>query len=870
MSKGVAEQSPSSTPAADQQVPDDSQANHACNATEHTSATNVASVAATASPGDTSAVEQRSKGSATSVPVARPLSILALPSAAQTAGNGKASIDSHASAAICLNDAASQQSPQLSPEAISSTINSTSVTFAAEAKDCPPVNSPQPLPKRANPGAASSQQQQQPQQQMQTKSRSKTGSTILGSFRNIRYGSDASAAPSGRSVPILEQALRARHPIYKLGTLANDTFEAGRHQDAFELYSWALLFLYPRLGFSAGDFLADASTRKRLKRLGWRLEKRDWQYLSRYSAATSAISNGVGPEEPWPQQQQQSYTPDPDTGISRSVAKDHAQQAALPIHPNQTANSEGSGTGPTVVANSESRTGSEMTPSPSRYKYDKDKGDYSESISDPGSALCNPLLSLFRSKGKGFGKKLDQRDTETMEYHGHHQPLLHRRSKSLELLTNEAGPRDLPDLTSPGKRSAARSTEDMVKDPLAPSPRTAPGASRLRFWEYLNENSKKRRVADPIALGGEDPIGKAKGMAGLGDGLSPSSRPISPLPASIASQDNRSYTSLRPSISGAISPPMANLGDRVFPADIDYQQVASARGPDGYCTSMAKVAEGTARAPYQGGGDGGRESAEAQDHDPWAMPNVEEKEEVTALLYANRSATAYALERYGEAVRDANRCIELRPRWAKGYFRKAEALLALGKSHEAYLFYKKAIMRDPNDTTIKLGYERARLTTKNEAMGLRVIQLLPGRDICHKVPGLHFIRNKIYQFATSMQNYIYIIVDIDTKICIIVDACWDVPGILRVIEREGLKLAGAMITHAHFDHIGGIPPPPFSSLHIRVSGIATLKKQFPYLPIMIHPLDIPALLEANPTLSRNQITATPNGFEFVLGKRTRI
>ncbi|KAJ1918283.1 hypothetical protein H4219_002680 [Mycoemilia scoparia] len=659
--------------------------------------------------------------------------------------------------------------------------------------------------------------------------------------RNIRSSSLISSSPSGRSVPILEQALRARHPIYKLGTLANDTFEAGKYLDAFELYSWALLFLYPRKGTAAADYLSDSVTRKRLKQLGWRLEKKDLELLGRRPNATRQSGSEFGPN----------YSK------SRDPRNSEAKQS--------TSLEEGS-------ANSSE---AELTSSA--------RNDKTE------STTCNPLRSFFKSRSKQQKTKSKEKGLKS---HSHQpsptdSPILPKPSRPEQSDSNLSAPVEPTNRRHDANFTAGQFSLSDDDDQIYKKGNR--GSNCLKFWSFpgLADGNGKNR-ADPIALGGEDPIGDSKRNRFSNDNVcdddvdtSPDailSYPGSPVTMSSAGQGDHDVLPLlsQRTNSGKGSPVMED--GRVFPADVDNNDLKNARGPSGYTIPLK---EGDSPSNVAAALESKNTSSHSlPDHisgetgssyvDPWAMKNPEEKDEVTALLYANRSATAYALERYGEAVRDANRCIELRPKWAKGYFRKAEAFLALGKAHNAYIFYKKAIVRDPSDTTIKLGYERARLTTKNEAMGLKVIQILPGRDICHKAPGIHVIRNFIFMYAGEMANYIYLIADMDTRKCIIVDACWDVPGIIKIIEREGLQLAGAIVTHAHFDHVGGIPPPPFSSLHIKVTGLATLKKIYPYLSLMAHPLDIPSILEANPSLSKNQITPTPNGFEFILGKRTKI
>lgn len=55
--------------------------------------------------------------------------------------------------------------------------------------------------------------------------------------------------------------------------------------------------------------------------------------------------------------------------------------------------------------------------------------------------------------------------------------------------------------------------------------------------------------------------------------------------------------------------------------------------------------------------------------------------------------------------------------------------------------------------------------------------------------------------ARSMANFIYLIGDRETKECVVVDPAWDVEGLLKIVEAEGMKLTGALVTHYHPDHV---------------------------------------------------------------------
>ena len=91
------------------------------------------------------------------------------------------------------------------------------------------------------------------------------------------------------------------------------------------------------------------------------------------------------------------------------------------------------------------------------------------------------------------------------------------------------------------------------------------------------------------------------------------------------------------------------------------------------------------------------------------------------------------------------------------------------------------------------------------------------------------------------------------------DICWDVDGVLNYAKKNGLKIVGAIVTHFHFDHVGGIPPPPFDAYRIKVNGLATLLSKLPSIKAYIHPLDVDEVLKSNPDISIDRIVPTVDG-----------
>ena len=71
-------------------------------------------------------------------------------------------------------------------------------------------------------------------------------------------------------------------------------------------------------------------------------------------------------------------------------------------------------------------------------------------------------------------------------------------------------------------------------------------------------------------------------------------------------------------------------------------------------------------------------------------------------------------------------------------------------------------------------------------------QLLAGRDIARTDP-----------IARQMVNFVYLVGDRETGEAVVIDAAYDVAGILDVLAADGMRLTGALATHYHADHVGG-------------------------------------------------------------------
>ena len=103
-----------------------------------------------------------------------------------------------------------------------------------------------------------------------------------------------------------------------------------------------------------------------------------------------------------------------------------------------------------------------------------------------------------------------------------------------------------------------------------------------------------------------------------------------------------------------------------------------------------------------------------------------------------------------------------------------------------------------------------KLADEAAAGGVFLRQLMPGRDIALRAA--NSAEEMIFGAARQMKNIVYIVGDAHTRECYVADACWDVKGILACARRLKVKPVGAIATHYHFDHTGGVPPGQFLSL----------------------------------------------------------
>ena len=55
-----------------------------------------------------------------------------------------------------------------------------------------------------------------------------------------------------------------------------------------------------------------------------------------------------------------------------------------------------------------------------------------------------------------------------------------------------------------------------------------------------------------------------------------------------------------------------------------------------------------------------------------------------------------------------------------------------------------------------------------------------------------------------LQNFVYLIGDLETRQTAVVDPAWNVPAILDAAARDEMVINKILVTHTHFDHINGV------------------------------------------------------------------
>jgi stress-induced-phosphoprotein 1 len=83
-------------------------------------------------------------------------------------------------------------------------------------------------------------------------------------------------------------------------------------------------------------------------------------------------------------------------------------------------------------------------------------------------------------------------------------------------------------------------------------------------------------------------------------------------------------------------------------------------------------------------------------------------------ILGNRAMAYSNLQKFEEMLKDAEKCIEIKPDWGKGYHRKGAALHKLGKFEDAMEAYAKGHEVDPSNKALLQGLEEMRSDFKRK------------------------------------------------------------------------------------------------------------------------------------------------------------
>ncbi len=119
-------------------------------------------------------------------------------------------------------------------------------------------------------------------------------------------------------------------------------------------------------------------------------------------------------------------------------------------------------------------------------------------------------------------------------------------------------------------------------------------------------------------------------------------------------------------------------------------------------------------------------------------------------------------------------------------------------------------------------------------------QLLSGRDFAGDDP-----------VARQMVNFVYAIGDRETGEAVLVDPAYRVGELLDVVEADGMRCAGVLATHYHFDHVGG------SAMGWDVEGIAALLERV-QVPVHVQRAELPWVVRAT-GVAESELTPHDSG-----------
>ena len=111
-----------------------------------------------------------------------------------------------------------------------------------------------------------------------------------------------------------------------------------------------------------------------------------------------------------------------------------------------------------------------------------------------------------------------------------------------------------------------------------------------------------------------------------------------------------------------------------------------------------------------------------------------------------------------------------------------------------------------------------------------------------------------------MANNVYLIGDLDSKECLVVDPAYHVDEIIEAAQRDEMTITGALVSHYHADHIGG------SMMGHTIDGLPQLLERID-VPIHAHQHELPWITKTT-GLTHDQLVGHADGDEVTVGALT--
>lgn len=112
--------------------------------------------------------------------------------------------------------------------------------------------------------------------------------------------------------------------------------------------------------------------------------------------------------------------------------------------------------------------------------------------------------------------------------------------------------------------------------------------------------------------------------------------------------------------------------------------------------------------------------------------------------------------------------------------------------------------------------------------------------------------------AGPMENFVYAIGCTETRQAVLVDPAWETSALLETLDRDGMTLTGALVTHYHPDHCGG------SMFGFTVEGLPELMTKRP-VPVYVNEHEAAGLKQVT-GLSDSDLRRTSSGDRIAVGR----